>query len=182
MYIYVIYIYIRPSENQKVAGKLKFWRASGCSHFEQGPKGRYYFCRSVRGEARRAEAAGDGVQGKGCPLLLGKKIFDFWTSLGAFLDHFLTIFSLFFELFFPTYSVSYFPCCLSPLTIFCKIYTPAFLCRWWPPSTFLLPKFLKVYLKLLHFRPFSIRFWPLSIHLSWPLSLHFNDLPIIWKQ
>ena len=84
--------------------------------------------------------------------------------------------------FFPTYSVSYFPCCLSPLTIFCKIYTPAFLCRWWPLSTFLLPKFLKEYLKILHFRPFSIRFWPLSIHLSWPLSLHFNDLPITWKQ
>ena len=31
----------------------------------------------IRAEARRAEAAGDGVQGKGCPLLLGKKIFDF---------------------------------------------------------------------------------------------------------
>ena len=58
-----IYKYIRPSENQKVAGKLKFWRASGCSHFERGPKGRYYFCRSVRAEAHRAEVAGDGVQG-----------------------------------------------------------------------------------------------------------------------
>ena len=30
-----------------------------------------------RGEARRAEAAGDRVQGKGCPLSLGKKIFEF---------------------------------------------------------------------------------------------------------
>ena len=29
------------------------------------------------------------VQELGCPLLLGKKIFDFWTSLDAFLDHFL---------------------------------------------------------------------------------------------
>jgi len=31
----------------------------------------------IRAEARRAEAAGDGVQGKGCPLLRGKKFFDF---------------------------------------------------------------------------------------------------------
>ena len=130
----------------------------------------------------RLRGGGDRVQGKRCPLPLGKKILDFWTSLGALLDHFLTIFSLFFELFFPTYSVSYFPCCLSTLTISCKIYTPAFLCRWWPLSTFLLSKFLKEYLKLLHFRPFSIRFWPVSIHLSWPLSLHLNDLPITWKQ
>ena len=44
-----------------------------------------------RDEARRAEAAGDRVQGKGCPLSLGKKIFEF-TSLDAFLDHFLNHF------------------------------------------------------------------------------------------
>ena len=34
---------------------------------------------------------GDGVQGKGCPLFLGRKIFDFLTSLDAFSGHFLTI-------------------------------------------------------------------------------------------
>ena len=37
---------------------------------------------------------GDAVQGKGCPLLLGRKIFDFLTSLDAFSGHFLTIFGL----------------------------------------------------------------------------------------
>ena len=37
---------------------------------KQGPKGR-----SIRAEARRAKAAGDGVQEKGCPLPLSKKIF-----------------------------------------------------------------------------------------------------------
>ena len=30
-----------------------------------------------RAEAQRADAAGDRVQGKGCPLSLGKKIFEF---------------------------------------------------------------------------------------------------------
>ena len=34
---------------------------------------------------------GDGVQGKGCPLLLGRKIFDFLTSLDAFSGPFLAI-------------------------------------------------------------------------------------------
>ena len=33
----------------------------------------------------------DGFQVKGCPLLLGRKIFDFFTSLDAFSGHFLTI-------------------------------------------------------------------------------------------
>ena len=37
---------------------------------KQGPKGR-----SICAEARRAKAAGDGVQEKGCPLPLSKKIF-----------------------------------------------------------------------------------------------------------
>ena len=37
-----------------------------------------------------AEAAGDRVQGKGCPLSLGKEIFQFFTSLDVFSDHFLS--------------------------------------------------------------------------------------------
>ena len=37
-----------------------------------------------RAEARRADAAGDRVQGEGCPLSLGKKIFEFLASLDAF--------------------------------------------------------------------------------------------------
>ena len=64
-------------------------------------------------DARRAETAGVWVQKKGCPLPLGKNIFVFWTSLDAFLDHFITIFTLLF-LFFHTYSVSFFPSSHSP--------------------------------------------------------------------
>ena len=33
------------------------------------------FCQSVCAKACRAEAAGDGVQGKGCPFSLGRKFF-----------------------------------------------------------------------------------------------------------
>ena len=49
--------------------------------------------------ARRAKTAGVWVQKKGCPLPLGKNIFVFWTSLDAFLDHFITIFTLLFIIF-----------------------------------------------------------------------------------
>ena len=39
---------------------------------------------SLCAEAQRAKATEDGVQGKGCPLLLGRKIFNFWTSQDVF--------------------------------------------------------------------------------------------------
>ena len=42
--------------------------------------------------ARRAVAAGDGVQGEGIPASpLCEKIFENLSSVGAFLDHFLAI-------------------------------------------------------------------------------------------
>ena len=41
----------------------------------------------VCAKAQRAKAVGDGVQGKGCPLSLGKKFFYFLTSLNTFSDH-----------------------------------------------------------------------------------------------
>ena len=78
------------------------------------------------------------------------EIFYFWTSLGTFLDHFLTIYSLF-KIIFPHLLGFIFPQLPFPLAIFWKN-TPAFLCRLWPISTFLLPKFLKLYLKLVHFQ------------------------------
>ena len=53
-------------------------------------------------DAQRAETAGVWVQKKGCPLPLGKNIFVFWTSLDAFLDHFITIFTLLFYFSTPT--------------------------------------------------------------------------------
>ena len=70
------------------------------------------------------------------PTYSGKKIFDFWISLDAFLDHILTIFSLHLIFFPHLLSFHFSPAGIPPplAPIFCKIYTPAFICRSWPLS------------------------------------------------
>ena len=75
---------------------------------------------SLCAEAQRAKATEDGVQGKGCPLPLGKKIFDFRTSLDPFLDHFLQFFSFLSHLFTYKLSFHFFPAATPPPAIlFC---------------------------------------------------------------
>ena len=68
----------------------------------------------IRAEAQRAGAVGDGVQRNGCPLPLGKKIFDFRTSLDPFLDHFLQFFSFLSHLFTYKLSFHFFPAATPP--------------------------------------------------------------------
>ena len=54
------------------AGACRGILFGGGRKYESQPEGPI-----LRAEARRAKAAGDGVQGKGRPLPLGRKIFDF---------------------------------------------------------------------------------------------------------
>ena len=93
---------LRRDRVQRCTGKF----SRGAQARPEGPR--------IRAEARRAEAAGDGARGKGCPLPLGKKIFDFRTSLDPFLDHFLQFFSFLSHLFTYKLSFHFFPAATPP--------------------------------------------------------------------